>query len=63
MDGVLFGNGLTLADYFVRKSPVSEAVCYLDRNGQQFYLSIGNDELFKAALARLITLGVRIVVL
>jgi len=42
-------------------APVSETVCYADKEGQQFYLSIGNDHLMRCALERLHALGVRVV--
>jgi len=58
---LLFGKGLDLADYFVRRTPVSETVCYADKEGQHFHLSIGNDDLMRRALERLHALGVRVV--
>jgi hypothetical protein len=61
VDNVLFGSGLSLEDYFVRRTPVSETVCYSDKEGQRFYLSIGNDDLMRRALERLQVLGVRAV--
>jgi len=61
VDGLLFGAGLSLNDYFVRRTPISETVCYADKGGQQFYLSIGNDDLMRRALERLHALGVRVV--
>lgn len=63
VDDFLFKNGLTLNDYFIYKTPNSESICFKEGNGQKFHLSIGNDELFKAAFARLIALGVTIEVL
>jgi len=61
VNDLLFGAGLSLSDYFVRRTPVSETVCYADKEGQQFYLSIGNDHLMRRALERLHALGVRVV--
>ncbi len=63
VDGVLFGNGLALTDYFIRKSQDSEVICYLGESGESFYLSIGDDDLFKALLVRLRELGARVVTL
>lgn len=63
IDNILFGDGLTLGDYVLRKSPVSETVCYTGRDGRQFYLSIGNDVLYKAALERLVALGVKTIII
>lgn len=63
VDDFLFKKGLTLNDYFIYRTPNSEAVCFKDGGGQKFYLRISNDELFKAALARLLALGVAIEVL
>ncbi|WP_374979823.1 hypothetical protein PSGK_27500 [Pseudomonas solani] len=63
VDDFLFKNGMLLSDYFIRRTPNSEIICYKGMGGQKFYLRISNDELFMAALARLIALGVAIDVL
>lgn len=61
VDDFLFANVLTLDDYFVRRSPISEFICYANEDGQKLFLSISNDQLFKAALVRLHALGVKVV--
>ena len=63
VDKFLFGEGFTVDDYFLRKTPVSETINYIDKNGRRFYLSVGSDVLFEAAVARLVALGVRTIVL
>lgn len=61
MDSFLFGSGITLTDYFLEVTPVSEALCFTNRGGREFYLPINDDELAQAAIQRLKYLGVRIV--
>ncbi|MGA6106719.1 hypothetical protein ABS648_04765 [Pseudomonas solani] len=60
VDDFLFRNGMVVDDYFIYRAPNSESICYKGIGGQKFHLLISNDELFKAALARLIALGVTI---
>ncbi|WP_236208688.1 hypothetical protein [Pseudomonas tohonis] len=60
VDDFLFRNGMVVDDYFICRTPNSESICYKEIGGQKFHLLISNDELFKAALARLIALGVTI---
>lgn len=59
VDELLFRNGLTLDHYVIRTSPISEAVCYSDGTGREFYLRVSNDTLMLAVLSRLRRLGVR----
>jgi hypothetical protein len=61
VDDQLFRGGLSLASYFIRKSPYSETICYTNSSGKQFYLSIGNDDLMRAILSRLHRLGAVVV--
>jgi hypothetical protein len=61
LDGYLFSNCMTLADYFISVTPFSETVCYRNRKGQEFYLSIRDDALEEKIRLRLIELGVEIV--
>ena len=59
IDDYLFGGGMTLYNYFVRVTPFSETVCYVNGLGQEFYLSISSDELEEKISRRLTELGVR----
>jgi len=59
----LFGSGLVLGDYYIERTPISEVICYVSRDGRSFDLHISNEALASAAIARLIALGVRVVVL
>jgi hypothetical protein len=61
LDGYLFRNGATLANYFISVTPFSETVCYRGAQGKEFYLSINNDELEEKIRLRLLELGVDIV--
>ncbi|WP_426319513.1 immunity protein Imm33 domain-containing protein [Pseudoduganella sp. R-43] len=61
VDDYLFGRGLTLADYYIEQTPVSEMLCYRDANGRDFDLQINDAQLAAAVLTRLKGLGVRIV--
>lgn len=61
IDNFLFGNGVTILDYFLRVTPISESLCFTNREGREFYLPISDDELAEAAIQRLKDLGVRIV--
>lgn len=58
--GYLFKNGLALNNYFMRRSPNSEVICYKNGSGQKVYLVISNDELFQAVFTRLVALGVTV---
>jgi hypothetical protein len=61
IDKFLFDGGFRLENYFIRATPVSEVLCYVDSGGKEFYLPISDDELADAAIRRLKDLGVRIV--
>ena len=63
VDQYLFGRGLVLANYFIHRTPISEVICFLDEKGEEFTLSIGNDELARLMMSRLKELNVREVVL
>jgi hypothetical protein len=60
VDERLFGSGLTVADYFLSRTPFSEVILYTEKNGGEFYLSVSNDELAQLLKMRLIELGVRV---
>lgn len=60
-DEFLHARGLEIADYFVEKTPVSELICFKNKDGRVFDLNISSVELKRAVLARLIELGVQIV--
>jgi hypothetical protein len=60
-DEFLFNGGLKLEDYFLERTPVSEMVCFENKNGRVFDLSISNPQLKSNVIARLVELGVRIV--
>jgi hypothetical protein len=57
----LFGQGLTLEDYYIEQSPVAEVICYRNSKGREYDLLISDDALATAAIRRLKDLGVRIV--
>jgi hypothetical protein len=59
----LFGSGLVVDDYYVERSPVSEVICYVNRDGRAFDLHISNEKLASAAIEHLLRLGVRVVTL
>jgi hypothetical protein len=59
----LFGSGLVLDDYYIERTPISEVICYVNRDGRSFDLHINNEAQASAAIARLVALGVRVVVL
>lgn len=56
----LFGRGMTLQDYFIERTPVSESICFT-YNGRTFDMLISDEELFRGAVSLLLELGVRIV--
>lgn len=53
----LFGQSLTLDDYYFEQSPVSQVVCYRNSQGREYDLLISDDELAAAAIKRLKTAG------
>ena len=59
----LFGSGLTLQNYFIEQTPVSEMICYRNAEGRQFDLLIDDVALAAGILARLKELNVKIVCL
>ncbi|MET1257213.1 hypothetical protein [Aliikangiella maris] len=61
LDDYLFGNGLTIENYFVRVTPFSETICYRNGEGKEFYLTVNNDEFEEKLRSRLIELGSEIV--
>lgn len=56
----LFGTGLTVNDYFIEMTPVSEMVCYRNAEGSLFDLVINDAELNAAVIRRLRSLDVRV---
>jgi len=60
-DEFLFNQGMELDDYYIRKTPVSEEICYLGPGDREYVLLIGDRELARSALDRLKELGVRVV--
>jgi hypothetical protein len=61
VDEFLFGHGLKLADYFIEQTPVSEVLCYRNKEGRVYDLPINDDALAEAVLLRLKEIGVSIV--
>ncbi|MHA6823009.1 hypothetical protein ACQUKI_15940 [Ralstonia pseudosolanacearum] len=61
VDEFLFGRGLTVGDYFIEQTPVSELLCYRNSEGREFDLPINDDAFAGEVLSRLKELGVRIV--
>lgn len=61
VEQVLFGSGLTVDDYYIEQSPVSELLCYRTSSGRDFDLLIDHPELYSGAFARLRLLDVRVV--
>ena len=57
----LFGGELTLESYFVELTPVSEMLCYRNKEGREFDLQINDTKLAEAVMARLKELGVRVI--
>lgn len=60
VDDFLFGKGLTLKDYVIRRTPVSECIC-CGEGDAEFDLLISNDKLRMLVLERLISLNVSVV--
>lgn len=60
-DEFLFAQGVTIDNYFIEITPVSEMICYRNSEGREFDLPINDPELYKAVVSRLKELGVRIV--
>lgn len=61
VDEFLFGRGLTVEDYFIEQTPVSEMLCFRNSDGREFDLPINDAVMADAVLARLKDLGVRVV--
>jgi hypothetical protein len=61
VDEFLFGRGLTVEDYFIEKTPVSEMLCFRNSDGREFDLPINDAAMAHAVLERLKELGVRVV--
>ncbi len=55
VDTFLFGNGLTVSDYFISRDGL---IGFTDANGREFDLLIDHSRLADAALHRLKALGV-----
>jgi hypothetical protein len=56
----LFGQGLSVDDYFIEQTPISEVICYRNKEGRDFDLLIDDVELAIKATERLKELGVRV---
>ncbi|MCI3206436.1 hypothetical protein DBA20_15865 [Pandoraea capi] len=61
VDEFLFGRGLTVENYFIEQTPVSEMLCYRNSEGREFDLPINDHDFADDVLNRLKGLGVRIV--
>lgn len=61
VDEFLFSRGLTVEDYFIEQTPVSEMLCFRNSDGREFDLPINDSAMANAVLARLKDLGVRVV--
>ncbi|MGC7406877.1 hypothetical protein ACPWR0_23375 [Pandoraea pneumonica] len=61
VEDFLFGHGLSLANYFIEQTPVSEMLCYVNAEGREFDLPINDPELASAVLIHLKNIGVRVV--
>src|SRR5262249_8882854 len=61
VDEYLFREGMTLANYWIERTPVSEVVCYKNLEGREFDLMISNNHCTHLIKQRLLALGVRIV--
>ncbi len=58
-DELLFGRGMTVEDYYISKTPVSEEICFIGPGGRAYTLLIHDIELYKQSFDRLRELGVR----
>jgi hypothetical protein len=61
VDDFLFGSGLSVKDYFIERTPVSEMLCYRNAEGREFDLPINDEALAAAVYERLKALNVRII--
>ncbi|MEN2426506.1 hypothetical protein [Chromobacterium vaccinii] len=61
VEDFLFNRGLSLADYFIEQTPVSEMLCYRNKEGREFDLPINDPKLASAVFVRLKQMGVRVV--
>ena len=61
LNDFLFGRGLTVDNYFIEVTPVSEMLCYRNTEGREFDLPISDNALAVAAIKRLKALGVKVV--
>ena len=57
----LFGSGLSVQDYFIERTPVSEMLGYRNAEGREFDLPINDEALAAAVYERLKELNVRII--
>jgi hypothetical protein len=57
----LFGNGLSVRDYQIERTAVSEMLCYRNAEGREFDLPINDEALAAAVYERLKALNVRVV--
>jgi hypothetical protein len=60
VDEFLFGRGLTVRNYFIDTRDGFELICFTHSDGREFDLSVSDDRLKLAAVARLKALGVQV---
>ncbi|MBM0103557.1 hypothetical protein JM946_02325 [Steroidobacter sp. S1-65] len=60
VEQLLFGSGLTVENYYIERTPVSEVICYKNREGRRFDLLVDDDALGTLAKRRLLELGVKV---
>jgi hypothetical protein len=60
-DNFLFESGLSVQDYFIERTPVSEMLCYRNAQGREFDLPINDEARAAAVYEKLKALNVRIV--
>jgi len=61
VDERLFGQGATVAAYFIDRRTGADLIGFVDGQGREFLLQVGNDELAAKMCARLRALGARVV--
>jgi hypothetical protein len=61
VDDFLFGTGMSVDDYYIERTPISEILCYRGADGRDFDLPIHDEALAVAVHERLKTLDVRVI--
>ena len=59
-DELLFGRGLTVNDNYIDTQHGFDLICFTNSDGRNFDLRVSDDRLHAAAVARLKSLGVRV---